>query len=179
MTKNKYYVVVKGVKTGLFHSWEEVEPLVKGFPGAVHKGFTTKEAAQAFAKENALEKSGNAPEQPKKKQPAQKFYAVAKGHHPGIYNSYAQVLKEITGFPNPKHQSFKTQEEAKAYLKKFKTKSDTEKQPQAVKMESLRTPKLRRINHDKIPQYKNRSKEEQQAFKDAIREIAAKLTKEK
>lgn len=36
----KWYAVAKGRKTGVFQSWEEVEPLVKGFKGALHKSFS-------------------------------------------------------------------------------------------------------------------------------------------
>lgn len=49
---SKYYAVKKGVKTGIFHSWPECEPLVKGYPGAVFKSFETKEAAETYFYDN-------------------------------------------------------------------------------------------------------------------------------
>lgn len=46
MTKGpKYYVVWNGVETGVFDSWEDVKPLVTGYPEARYKGFPTREAA--------------------------------------------------------------------------------------------------------------------------------------
>jgi ribonuclease HI len=46
-TKNKFYVVWKGRKTGIFASWKECEDQVKGFQGAKYKGFPNKAAAKA------------------------------------------------------------------------------------------------------------------------------------
>ena len=49
MPKQKYYVVWKGRKKGVFASWAECEAQVKGFVGAQFKAFETKaEADQAF-----------------------------------------------------------------------------------------------------------------------------------
>lgn len=49
MPKQKYYVVWKGRKTGIFTSWSECEKQVKGFVGAEYKAFGTfKEAETAF-----------------------------------------------------------------------------------------------------------------------------------
>ena len=46
--KNKYYAVKKGLKTGIFNSWEECEKQVKGFSGAEYKSFLTKEDAEHY-----------------------------------------------------------------------------------------------------------------------------------
>jgi len=49
MPKQKYYVVWKGRRTGIFTSWAECEQQVKGFVGAEYKAFgTLKEAETAF-----------------------------------------------------------------------------------------------------------------------------------
>ena len=49
MPKQKYYVVWKGRKTGIFTSWAECEEQVKGFVGAEYKSFgTLKEAESAI-----------------------------------------------------------------------------------------------------------------------------------
>ena len=49
MPKQKYYVVWKGRKTGIFTSWAECEKQVKGFVGAQYKAFdSSKEAEAAF-----------------------------------------------------------------------------------------------------------------------------------
>ena len=49
MPKQKYYVVWKGRKLGVFTSWAEAEKQVKGFAGAQYKAFDTlKEAESAY-----------------------------------------------------------------------------------------------------------------------------------
>lgn len=45
---SKYYAVKKGIKTGVFDSWAKCEPLVKGYPGAIYKAFTSEKAAEDF-----------------------------------------------------------------------------------------------------------------------------------
>ena len=47
MVKQKYYVVWKGRKTGIFTTWETCEKQVKGFVGAEYKAFGTKQEAEA------------------------------------------------------------------------------------------------------------------------------------
>jgi len=42
------YAVRKGRRQGLFTSWQEVEPLVKGFPGAEFRKFRSREEAEAW-----------------------------------------------------------------------------------------------------------------------------------
>ena len=48
MAKQKYYAVKVGSVPGIYLSWAEAEPLVKGFPGAKYKSFPTREAAEAY-----------------------------------------------------------------------------------------------------------------------------------
>ncbi len=48
--KRRYYVVWKGRKTGIFHSWAECEAAVKGYPEAEYKAFDSRgEAERALA----------------------------------------------------------------------------------------------------------------------------------
>jgi len=47
MTRQKYYVVWKGRKTGIFTTWAECEKQVKGFVGAQYKSFATSAQAEA------------------------------------------------------------------------------------------------------------------------------------
>lgn len=47
---------------------------------------------------------------------AKKVYAVRVGHRPGIYNSWAECQKYSKGFSGAEFKSFKTMEEAKAYM---------------------------------------------------------------
>jgi ribonuclease HI len=54
MPKQKYYVVWKGRKPGIFTSWAETEKQVKGFAAAQYKSFETlKEAEAAYRSEYA------------------------------------------------------------------------------------------------------------------------------
>ncbi|SIT13419.1 ribonuclease HI [Chryseobacterium ureilyticum] len=46
MGKQKFYVVWKGHKTGVFDSWEECKEQTHGFPNAVFKSFLTRELAE-------------------------------------------------------------------------------------------------------------------------------------
>ncbi|HBW36360.1 MAG TPA: double-stranded DNA-binding protein [Desulfosporosinus sp.] len=45
MGKKNYYVVKQGSKVGIFNNWPECQASVKGFKGAVYKGFETKTEA--------------------------------------------------------------------------------------------------------------------------------------
>ena len=47
MPKQKYYVVWKGRRTGIFTSWTECEKQVKGFAGAEYKAFGTLREAES------------------------------------------------------------------------------------------------------------------------------------
>lgn len=44
----KYYAVRKGIKPGIYLSWDECKKMVHGFGGAEYKSFTSKEEAQAY-----------------------------------------------------------------------------------------------------------------------------------
>ena len=58
-----------------------------------------------------------------------KYYAVKKGRNPGIYTSWDSCLKEVKGYPNASYKSFKTKEEAQAFMsnekKEIKIDQDT------------------------------------------------------
>ena len=45
-----------------------------------------------------------------------KFYAVAKGRKTGIFTSWPQAEQQVKGFAGARYKSFKTREEAKAFL---------------------------------------------------------------
>ncbi|MFE3849203.1 viroplasmin family protein [Flavobacterium sp. LB3P45] len=50
MQNNKYYVVFKGYKTGIYDNWNECNKQVNGFSGTLHKSFESlDEAEKAFA----------------------------------------------------------------------------------------------------------------------------------
>lgn len=52
MRKQKFYVVWKGKKPGIYTSWADCEAQVKGFEGAQYKGFESREAAKIAFKGN-------------------------------------------------------------------------------------------------------------------------------
>ncbi len=61
MPKQKYYVVWKGKRTGIFTSWDDCKKQVHGFDNAQYKSFKTKEEAEAAFQKNywsVVEKKG-------------------------------------------------------------------------------------------------------------------------
>ena len=44
----KVYAVKKGIKTGIFHTWDECKKNVHGFPGAQYKSFPTLKEAEEY-----------------------------------------------------------------------------------------------------------------------------------
>ena len=57
---------------------------------------------------------------PKTKTPSgtkkQKFYAVVKGHIPGIYTTWDEAKTQVDGYPGAVYKSFKTEEEAEEFM---------------------------------------------------------------
>ena len=49
----KFYAVKRGLKTGVFGTWEECSASVKGYSGAVYKSFKTRQEALDFLDGNA------------------------------------------------------------------------------------------------------------------------------
>ncbi|MCM1125293.1 MAG: ribonuclease H family protein [Lachnospiraceae bacterium] len=57
----KFYAVKRGLKTGIFLTWEECSTCVKGYSGAVFKSFKTRQEALAYLDGEASENEcGNA-----------------------------------------------------------------------------------------------------------------------
>lgn len=57
----KFYAVKRGLKTGIFLTWEECSASVKGYSGAAYKSFKTRQEALAYLNGEALENEcGNA-----------------------------------------------------------------------------------------------------------------------
>jgi len=52
MTKQKYYVVWKGLKPGVYDNWAICEKQIKGFEGAIFKSFLTKTQAEKAFKDD-------------------------------------------------------------------------------------------------------------------------------
>ena len=68
---SKYYAVKKGVKTGVFDSWAKCEPLVKGYPCAIYKAFTSEKAAEDFLEKKEPFQAGKKTGTPQKHQKLQ------------------------------------------------------------------------------------------------------------
>jgi uracil-DNA glycosylase len=49
------------------------------------------------------------------------YYAVAKGHNPGIYDTWTTTNENVKGFSGAVYEGFKTMVEAQAYLDKYNT----------------------------------------------------------
>jgi ribonuclease HI len=45
-----------------------------------------------------------------------KYYAVRNGRNPGIYESWEDCQKQVSGFPNNAYKSFSTLKEAEDYM---------------------------------------------------------------
>lgn len=54
----KVYAVRKGVRPGIYSSWEECERQVKGFSGAEHRAFKSQEEAELYLGFRILNVSG-------------------------------------------------------------------------------------------------------------------------
>jgi ATP-dependent DNA helicase PIF1 len=50
--KKNFYVVAAGHVPGIYRTWAEVEPLIKGYSGTKHKSFATEAEARAWLEEN-------------------------------------------------------------------------------------------------------------------------------
>ena len=44
------------------------------------------------------------------------YYAVRRGHNPGIYTDWESARKEVDGFSGAEHKCFKTEAEAWAFV---------------------------------------------------------------
>ncbi|KAI9711636.1 MAG: hypothetical protein M1828_001896 [Chrysothrix sp. TS-e1954] len=62
-----------------------------------------------------------------------KFYAIRQGHEPGIYTDWAVAEEQVRGFPGCVFKSFKTREEADAYLKDDDAHAASEPPPKKKK----------------------------------------------
>jgi len=52
--KTRYYAVARGLKPGVYYSWEDAEKQVSGYPQARHKSFKTLQEAKDFLEMNGV-----------------------------------------------------------------------------------------------------------------------------
>lgn len=86
MAKKKFYVVWKGVKPGIYTSWEECKAQVSGFENALYKSFSTQEEAEKAFSANPW-KSLNS-------QHGKKVRSTATSKSIAGLNSSAKILPE-------------------------------------------------------------------------------------
>lgn len=46
--KKNFYAIAKGNRPGIYDNWPQAHNQVKGFPGALYKGFATRQEAEAW-----------------------------------------------------------------------------------------------------------------------------------
>lgn len=56
------------------------------------------------------------------------YYAVAKGHNPGIYTEWSVANDNVKGFPGAIYEKFKVKEEAQQYIDSYNSKNPSIKQ---------------------------------------------------
>ncbi|KAF7525787.1 hypothetical protein G7054_g10962 [Neopestalotiopsis clavispora] len=106
----KFYAVRSGHEPGVYLTWPECQEQISGFKGAQFKKFDNEEDANDFVAGRPVKNTAPDPKKPPK------FYAVAIGRAPGIYNEWAEVQNAIKDWKGVKQQSFKTRAEAVQYI---------------------------------------------------------------
>jgi len=99
MAKKKYYVVWKGKRTGVFHSWDEVKTLIQGYSAAKYKSFSSRQEA-----EKAFKNPESVVSKPKKKKA--KYYVIWDGENSGIYTEWEVAQKKMKGVPWDRFKTF-------------------------------------------------------------------------
>lgn len=102
-----------GYQPGVYYEWKDCLAQVTGFKGAVFQGFPTIEEANAFLTGAKLPSRGASPLGPE----PTRFYAIQRGHRPGVYTNWAHAQEQIKGFQRPRYKKFATREEAEEFVK--------------------------------------------------------------
>ncbi|HEU4745953.1 MAG TPA: ribonuclease H family protein [Anaerolineales bacterium] len=112
MSKQKYYVVWKGRKPGIFTSWAETEKQVKGFAAAQYKSFETLKEAEAAYRSEYVAYKGKPASQGKWKEASVKpilpslcVDAACSGspgtlEYRGVYTSSQEEIFRVGPFPD-------------------------------------------------------------------------------
>ncbi|KAL4955566.1 Caulimovirus viroplasmin-domain-containing protein [Aspergillus filifer] len=110
----KYYAVKAGYQPGIYYEWKDCLAQVTGFKGAVFQGFPTIEEANAFL--TGVKPLSSRGASPLSAEPT-RFYAIQRGHKPGVYTNWAHAQDQIKGFQKPRYKKFSTREEAEEFVK--------------------------------------------------------------
>lgn len=82
-----------------------------------------------------------------------KYYAIANGKKTGIFTDWNECKSNILGFSNAKYKSFKTKDEAQAFLDNYLQKSDLLKKKTKIKEPKKNTLSLEADYPDAIKVY--------------------------
>ena len=84
-----------------------------------------------------------------KKTKKNKFYVVWKGHRPGIYSTWEECKKQVTGVEGAKYKSFTTREEAEyAFSKSYETIKEQKGKKDLFELNTKTKPILESISVD-------------------------------
>ncbi|WPH04322.1 hypothetical protein R9X50_00721100 [Acrodontium crateriforme] len=109
-TQPKFYAVRAGFRPGIYHSWDECQTNIKGFPKAIFKSFTTLSEAQDFLQSRPSASGAVAGK-------ATKWYGVQNGKQPGVYRTWDEVQAQIEkGAKGVRQKSFATKQEAEQWV---------------------------------------------------------------
>ncbi|EIN09340.1 hypothetical protein PUNSTDRAFT_134493 [Punctularia strigosozonata HHB-11173 SS5] len=126
--KEAFYAVRRGIKQGVYDSWDEAKKYVLTCPDAKYKKFKTRDEAHAFAfairstpastivikRECSTQRLPSTPSA--SQVPKVVFYGVQKGRQQGVFESWDEVQKQVKDYPDAKHRCFCTREEAEEYV---------------------------------------------------------------
>jgi len=108
----KYYAVRAGKTPGVYMTWKECQDQTTGFKGASYKSFTSMQDAIDFTAGKEVASSAGAG-----KGTEEKFYGVAVGHNPGVYDTWTAAQEQIRDVKGPKYKKFGTREEAEDFVR--------------------------------------------------------------
>lgn len=111
MAKKKYYAVRKGLRTGIFESWQECQAVVSGYGNAEYKSFSTREEARAYLGETDTGPEGAASVEEDFEQRPGKVIAYVDGSYDDKLKKYSfgcilllpsgDIVKESGNGDNP------------------------------------------------------------------------------
>jgi ribonuclease HI len=108
----KYYAVRAGKTPGVYMTWKECQEQTTGFKGASYKSFTSRQDADDFAAGREVASTAGAG-----RGTEERFYGVAVGHKPGVYETWTAASEQIKNVKGPRYKKFDTREEAEEFVK--------------------------------------------------------------
>jgi ribonuclease HI len=126
----KYYAVRAGKTPGVYLTWKECQEQITGFKGASFKSFFSRRDAEYFAAGREVADSAGAG-----KGTEERFYGVAVGHNPGVYETWTAASEQIKDVKGPKYKKFATREEAEQFVRSGGKASKKAEAPNPAKKE--------------------------------------------